>query len=224
MLPVVTVARFEEVSKLIEELVIEKADVFVSAQQTYRDRHREGSSRPLRPEEAAQIAAGLADQFADTPPADAAAQVQQSDLRAYDEPQPAEVLLAAGLATAPAFLHVARSITALIEMDGEVFEEACESEQLREVLEDHADELKRASMEDARARATAALEHFAGASGVEPGKAVRLLTDTVWQAFQLASSNLSIGGGLSSLIGSPPSTDGLGGTSSTDSATGEPSS
>ncbi len=223
-LPVITVGRFEEVSKLIEELVAEKADVFVAAQQNYRDLHRDRSSRPLRPEEAAQIAAGLAEQFSDVGPADAAATVQASGLRAYDEPQPAEVLLAAGLATAPAFMHVCRLVTALIELDRDTFADVCESERLRDVLEGRARELLDVSMEDARARAQAALEHFAGSAGVEPGKAMSLLTDTVWQALQLATSSLTSDGGLSSLIGSLASTDGPGETSSTSSATDERSS
>lgn len=213
-LPPVTVARFEEAGRLLERLVEEKADVFLAAGQRYRDRHAAAARRELTAEEAAQLAAGLAATL-DTPPADLvdlAAQVQASELRATPQPAAQELLLAAGLATAPALVELTRRFVALIELDPDTFEEACESDALDEALEQPARALRNLPLDQARARTTAALEHFAAATGHTPGEAWALLARTVGSAFQEAMRQLAprLESASDSLTGSPPSTAGPG--------------
>jgi hypothetical protein len=135
-LPPVTVARFEEAGRLLERLVEEKADVFLAAGQRYRDRHADTARRELTASEAAEIAAGLAAAM-DTPPdiVELAAQVQASELRATPQPAAQELLLAAGLATAPALVEVTRRFVALIELGADEFEEACEADELEDALD-----------------------------------------------------------------------------------------
>jgi hypothetical protein len=211
-LPPVTVARFEEAGSLLERLVEEKADVFLAAGQRYRDRHASAARRELTAEEAGEIAAGLAASL-DTPAdlVDLAAKVQQSDLRAVPPPAPQELLFAAGLATAPALIELIRRFVALIELPAVEFEEACETYTLDDAL-------------DAPARASAALEHFAGATGRTPGEAWALLARTVGSAFMEAMRQLAptLGSGSESLTGSAPSTGGPAGPSSTTPPTATP--
>jgi hypothetical protein len=223
-LPPVTVAKFEEAGKLIERLVEEHTDVFISAQQRYRDLHRDATRRPLNPDEAAMVATAMAEAFGEGDLAAAAARVQASDLHAYDDPDSREVLLAAGAATAPAFIAAARRVVALIEMPNDRFAEACEGESLDEAVDTDAEALLLLGMIEARARAADALAHFADAAGVAEGNVWGLLVDTVWQPLVDTITAMSSPGRSSSLTGSPPSTDGPIGTSSTGSATGEPSS
>lgn len=216
-LPVVTVARFDEVTKLIEQLVSEKQDLFLSAAQEFRERHREATSRALNAMEAAQVAAGLMRNDVE-----AAVLVQSSDLKAYDEPAANEIFVAAGLATASAFLDSCGRVVALIEMPDSVFEEACEHGMLEGAIEDVRDAWRKVPMPEARARAHAALEHYAKAGGASSvGEAVRLLIRVVMQAHQQTVQAM-VPSDLSSLIGSPPSMDGAAGTSSTTSATPTP--
>ena len=85
-LPVVTVARFEAASRLIEQLVEENTDMFVGKMHAYRERSRAGSSRALSAAEAAQVATGLATDLAAADRVAVAESVQASSLRAVDEP------------------------------------------------------------------------------------------------------------------------------------------
>ena len=211
-LPVVSLARMEEVTLLIERLFTEKADVFIAAAEGYRERHRTGSSRPLTHLEAAQVAQAMAAQ----PDVGLVEAVQDSGLRAYDEPSQQEVLLAAGLQTAPAFIDLAIRVTALIELDADTFEQACETYDLDAAIDRAAKQLRKVPISDARARASRALEHFARGAGTSPGEAWRLLTGTVLQAFAQGMSIVAEAmPESSSLTGSPPSTGGPDETSST---------
>lgn len=225
-LPPVTVARFEEAGRLLERLVDEQADVFLAAGQRYRDRHAAASRRELTAEEAAQVAAALAATLdpGAADPVQLAVQVQASELRAIDQPAPQELLLAAGVATAPALVEVTRRFVALIELDAAAFEEACEADNLDEALAGPAAALRNLTLPDARARAGAALEHFAKATGHTPGEAVALLTRTVGSAFQEAMRQLAprLESASASLTGSPPPTAGPDGPSSTTPATPTP--
>lgn len=220
-LPAVTVARFEEALKLVEQLVDEQTDIFVAKGHDYRQRHREGTERRLTAGEASLIASAMASGDG-LPPVTLAVAVQESELRAYDEPDPMEILLRAGVATAPAFMTTVQRFVALIEMPADAFKDARESD----ALDDALDELVKAmAYEDldgekgARERAQRAWEHFANASGAGPGKALSLLPRILWQAIEQASSSLGFQRGPSSLTGSPPSTAGLAETSSTTSDT-----
>ena len=115
-LPVVTVARFEAASRLIEQLVDENTDMFVGRMHAYRERSRAGSSRALSAIEAAQVAAGLASDLEAAERVPLAESVQSGGLRSVDEPAAMEVLLAAGVSTAPAFLDAAKRVVALLEL------------------------------------------------------------------------------------------------------------
>lgn len=222
-LPVISVARFEDALELVERMVGEHQSTFIEHGQKYRDEHRRATSRPLNAIEAAQVAAGFLD---DRSPEERAAAFQQHDgLSAYDEPAPTEVLLAAGVATAPALLEATLRVTALIELPADVYEQARENEDLDGALDDQVDELRQLDLKEARTRASAALAHFADAAGVEPGKAWGLVARSVWQALSQAMSHLTQepASPSSSLIDSPPSTDGPGEPSSTTPRTATPS-
>lgn len=199
-LPVVTVARFEEAAKLIEELVAEKQDVFLEAAQRFREKHRDVTSRGLDAMEAAQVAAGLMRNDVE-----AAVLVQRSDLRAYDEPAANEIFVAAGMATAPAFLDAAGRVVALIEMSAATFEQACEDGTLETAIDEARDDWRKVPMAEARERATRALDHYAKAGGASSvGEAVRLLMRIVMQAHQQTVMAMTPSDS-SSLIGSAPS-------------------
>ncbi len=226
VLPPVTPARFEEALKLVDELVDEQTDLFVAKGHEYRERHRTGTERHLTAQEAAQIAAAWST-AQDLPPVTVAEAVQQSELRAYDEPQPAEILLRAGIATAPAFMGAVQRFVALIEMDPDRFREARERGRhaLAEALD--ADVAAReyddlTGDDGARARAQRAFEHFSEAAGASSGKAWSLLPKVLMQVVEQATSALGLQPGPSSLTGSPPPTDGLAAPSSTTSPTRTP--
>lgn len=228
-LPAVTVARFQEALTLLDRLVDEQADLFIDKGQQYRQRHRAGTERKLNADEAAQVAAAMASAVGAEalPPVVLAEAVQASDLRAYDEPQPVELLLAAGVATAPAAMQAARRFVALIEMPADTFREARDAGRLGAALDDAIRESEYddlAGPDGARERAQAALEHFSQASGAGQGKAMGLLIRAWWQAMKQAIEGLGLTQPTSSLIGSPPSTDGLVETSSTTSRTETPAS
>lgn len=216
-LPPISVLRFERALELVDRLVDANTDAFIQHGQAYKERHRDASSRPLNAVEAAQIAAGLID---DTDAVTRVQAIQDSDLRAYDEPGSDEVLLAAGVHVAPALLDAALMVTALIEMPADRFEQACDAQQLEEALDRAAAELKREGLKDMRTRATRALEHFADAAGFSTGKALGLVTKAIWQALSQAMTHLSpeseAGSPSASLTGSaPPTADSPAATSST---------
>jgi hypothetical protein len=216
-LPVITVARFETALLLIEQLVTEKQDLFLDAAQRFREKHRDISSRALNAVEAAQVAAGLMRNDVE-----AAVLVQQSGLRAYDDPAASEVFVAAGLSTAPAFLDASSRLVALIEMPADAFEAAYEADAIGEAINNALVAWRNVPMPEARERATAALDHFAKAGGAtSAGEAMRLVAKVVMQAHQQAVQAM-LPSDSSSLIGSLTSTDGLDEPSSTTPATATP--
>lgn len=215
-LPPVTVARFEEAMNLVEQLVDDQTDVFVAKGQAYRERHREGTERKLNAQEAAQVAAAWASADG-LPPVTVAEAVQQSELRAYDEPEPIEILLRAGIATAPAAMGTVKRFVALIEMDPQQFQTAREADTLDEALDTAVEAMAYADLAEARGRAQRALEHFAKEAGDSSGKALSLLPGALWQALRQATTTLGLQRAPSSLTGSPPSTDGRDATSNTTS-------
>lgn len=212
-LPAVSVARFKEASLLLEQLVDENADAFIAAGQRYREKHRDGTVRPLQPNEVATIAAGLGVSLREANDA-----ITEAGLTSHAEPEPQELLLQAGIATAEAFIHAGLRFTALIEMPADVFMQARENGSLRDAIEAAAVELEAIDLKIARQRATRALTHLAENAGVEPGKALGLITGPVWQALQEALRHLmdqrsptSSGSSTSS----PSPTAGIDGPSST---------
>lgn len=220
-LPPVTPARFTAVMGIVERLAEENTDVFIGIAQGYRERHRDGTSRKLTAQEAAQIASAMAD-GAGLPPVTLAVAVQESDLRGYDEPEPTEILMRAGIATAPAAMTSALRFVALMEMPADIFEALYDGD----TLDDELDVLVKAlSHQDiaraggVRARAQRAAEHLSQEVAGVPGKAMALLIRAQWQAMKQGMEALGYQKPSSSLTGSPPSTDGLSDTSSTSSAT-----
>ncbi len=224
-LPPITPARFKELIGLVEQLANGPAvDVFIAAAQGYRARHRSGTDRPLNASEAASFAAGMA-QVVASPPIDVAVALQQSELRAYDEPEPMELLLRGGIATAPKFMEVAQRFVALIEMPADDFMAAREAGALDVSLDDAVKAMEYEDMAGAggvRERSQRAFEHFAASAGVAPGKALSLLPIALWKAIEQAMSHLGLTRQPSSLTGSAPSMDGVGSTSSTASPTPTP--
>jgi hypothetical protein len=200
-LPEITVGKFEDAAKLVEELVQEKASVFVDALARYRNTHRDGMLRPLNALEAAQITSAMAEALSDEQKADlagTAAEIQDSGLRAYDEPGEKEVLLAAGLSTAPAFMDAARRLVALIEMPDDLYEAACTDGRLFEAIREAADELRKLPLAKGRERASRALGHFSETAGVDSsGKAwahigrivLTALTQAVGASFSTSSTS-----------------------------------
>jgi hypothetical protein len=202
-LPAVTVARLEELGSLMERIMAVNQSLFIEKGQQYKEAHRQGSSRQLTPLEAAQIAAVIADEnkLAE------AGQVQASSLRAYDPPETREILLAAGIAVAPAFLAAVREAVALVEMPADEFKAACEDGTLDQAIEEAAKPLRWLEAEEAKARASAAFAHYARAAGFEPGEALRLPVQAVWQALSGAVNHLVDASQSSQLTGSAESTE-----------------
>jgi hypothetical protein len=203
---VVTVARFEQAMLLLEQLVDENTDLFIGKMQSFRDKHRDGTDRPLTAEEAAQVAAALsaAIEEEDRDSVALAESVQKSELRAYDQPSSREVLLAAGVSTAPAFVNAALRMVALLELPETEFEAAYDAGTVEEAVDAKCVELRKLDLEEARTRASDALDLLAQKSGAGSGEGVRSLIAAVWRALNMAAeaTTPSEGSGLSSLMGS----------------------
>ena len=215
----ITVARFESAMLLLEELVAENTDLFIGKIHEYREKHRAGTDRALSPEEAAQVAAALSVAMTEgRDPVQAAADVQASDLRAYDQPGQTEILVAAGVSTAPAFIKAALRLVALLELPEDEFEAAYDAETLPAAIDGGVKELRKLDLAEARIRAKGALELLAEKSGAESGEGLRSLVQVVWRALNQA---VQMGPGessaLSSLTGWDAPTDGAEETAFTDS-------
>lgn len=207
-LPPITTARFHEAMLLMQELVDQQTTVFIERMQAYRDQHRAASGRPLSAIEVAQVAAGLGKELSDAQQA-----IDDADLKHYDEPESTEVLLAGGVATAPAFFEAAMRVFALLSLPPDVFKSARKAGTLRSALDDEVERLEDEDLALVRDRASAAFRHLAAASGVEPGKAWATIGRTVWSALMTAADQTSTPS--SSLTGSPPDTAGTPTSSST---------
>lgn len=206
----ITVARFESAMLLLEELVAENTDLFIGKIHEYREKHRAGTDRALSPEEAAQVAAALSVAMTEgRDPVQVAADVQASDLRAYDQPGQTEILVAAGVSTAPAFIKAALRLVALLELPEDEFEAAYDAETLPAAIDGGVKELRKLDLAEARIRAKSALELLAEKSGAESGEGLRSLVQVVWRALNQA---VQMGPGessaLSSLTGWDAPTDG----------------
>jgi hypothetical protein len=215
----ITVARFESAMLLLEELVAENTDLFIGKIHEYREKHRAGTDRALSPEEAAQVAAALSVAMTEgRDPVQVAADVQASDLRAYDQPGQTEILVAAGVSTAPAFIKAALRLVALLELPEDEFEAAYDAETLPAAIDGGVKELRKLDLAEARIRAKGALELLAEKSGAESGEGLRSLVQVVWRALNQA---VQMGPGessaLSSLTGWDAPTAGAEETVSTDS-------
>lgn len=199
----ITVARFESAMLLLEELVAENTDLFIGKIHEYREKHRAGTDRALSPEEAAQVAAALSVAMTDgRDPVKVAAEVQASDLRAYDQPGQTEILVAAGVSTAPAFIKAALRLVALLELPEDEFEAAYDAETLPAAIDGGVKELRKLDLAEARGRAKTALELLAEKSGAEGPEGLRSLVQVIWRALnQAVQMSPGESSGLSSLTG-----------------------
>lgn len=191
VLPVVTVARFEQALRLIDRVYEANVDSTLRRLQDYRDRHREVSQRPLTAEEAVRWAAVARDILQQQAEQEGAAgwepsDLQQSGLFEYDQPQPPELLVAAGLATGTALLDACRQFVALIEMPADRFREAYDSDVVAEAVDQDAQALAHVDLKEAKQRTSAALAHFAAFQDGEPGEVMRSLIQTVTGALEQA--------------------------------------
>jgi hypothetical protein len=216
-----SVAHLEEATRLLGKLVDTEQDVFIEAAQKHRERHRIGTERPLTAQESAQIASAMV-QAAGLPPVALAVAVQESELRGYEHPSPQELLLAGGAATAPGFIAAVKRFVALVEMTRDDLRMHSEEGDIDAELDRRADTMRYDDLEDMRARTQFAADHFAKAAGVGSGKVLALLTRAAWQMIERATTTLGLRSEPSSLTGSPPNTDGLASTSSTQPATQTP--
>lgn len=222
VLPPVTVARFEESLRLVERIYLSQQEGFLQQMQDFRAQHRDVTQRPLTAEEATRFAAAMSDVLADgTDPAEYAAQLQNSDLYAYEQPGVRDVLIAAGMATAPALVQAAGKFVALMEMAPDRFVACFEDGTLPDAVDEDARALAHVPLAEARARTVAALEHWAAEAGVSSGEALRSLIEAVTGALEQAAARITAtnGTGLSELsrssTGSPAPTGGPAEPSST---------
>lgn len=190
-LPPVTVARFEQVTILIERLAQEKTSIFLEAMTGHIEQRQQAAARGLSSTEAVAVAGELASRLGRDDVIALAAEVQQSGLQAADPPDPKELLLAAGLRTAPAFLDAALRVCAMIELPAGAFEAGLEHDDLDQRVDEHCVDLRKLPIAEGRQRASVALTHFTSqVGGGTPGEAWSLLTGTVWQAIKQAYSQL----------------------------------
>lgn len=217
-LPPITVAKLQECSALLERLVREKTSIFADNANDYRTQWRATSERVLSAQEAASIAGVLAADLEAGERVKLAELVQGSGLRAQDEPTRAEVLLAAGVATAPAFLDATLRVVALVEMPNADLEQHAEDGTLHDEIKTRAADLQRLELRAARSRADAALQHFAASAGYSAGEVVGVIAQMVQRAMSDAITPLA----SSSLTGSPEPTDGTEDASSTTPPGGTP--
>lgn len=202
-LPPIKVAKFKEVGVLLEALFHENADLFVKVGQDFREQHYAGTERPLNPLEVAQIAACMGESLKD-----ATDHIDEAGLRAQDEPDPTQVLLAMGIHTASVWIDGLLAIVALVEMDDARFKAARESQTLRHAIDLDVEAMEDGDVIEVRERAQAAMDHLAAQSGVDAGKAWGALGRSVWQAVEQAAEHLRTIPSTSSLSSSPASSTG----------------
>lgn len=211
-LPPMMVARVADCMRLVEDLVSENIELFGDNIAKHRAMRRESSSAPLTGMEAAQVAAALGIDPNAENAAERIAAIQKSDLRSTDEVPMQEVLLVAGVATAPAAIEAACRLVALVEMPDPEYRKAREAgkDKLREAIDKAANAFELdVSAEDGRARASAALDHFQKAAGVDSGEARSLILRTVLEALGQAMENApNLNSAFGSLTGSLEPTDG----------------
>lgn len=204
-LPPVSVARLEAATAQIDKLSVGKIAAFAERAGAYVSAHREHSERDLDPMEAGQIAAAFGAALGRGDVTELLAEVQASGLRTRSDPPRGEVLLAAGLATAPAFVEACLQFVALIELDEDAFETAFEMDNIEMALVEPIRVLRRLPLREANVRARAAFTHLAAEAGMPPGEAPGLILRALGTALQQGIGPLSQFG---SVIGSLAPTDG----------------
>lgn len=212
VLPPITLARFTHVAELLEQLLAEKTSVFAGHANRYRREYRARSERPLTAAETGQIASAMSASLEDSDPAAALKAVNQEGLTVSDDPSPTEVLIAAGIATAPAFIDSVKRLAALVEMPADKFEAAREAGSLDVAIVEGVKAWDQLDIQEARERAKAVLEHVSVGIGGDPKALTGQIGRMLLQAVTQAAGNMS----FTSLINSAFDTDGPDETSSTE--------
>ncbi len=215
-LPPVTVARLQAAAAQIDGIIVDKANLFAERGGLYVAAFREHSERDLNPDEIAQLAGALGASLGRDDLPELLREVQDSGIRTRNDPPRGEVLLAAGLATAPAFVDACLSFVALIELPADEFEVAFDDGTILLALAEPIKQLRRLGLSEANVRARAAFAHLASEAGQTPGEAVSLILRALGTALQTGIGPLSQYG---SVIGSLTPTGG-GGTSASTSSDG----
>lgn len=213
-LPPVTVARLQAATVQIDALAEENLDIFAARAGRYTDAFRLRSERDLNPEELAQVAGALGAVVGRSDVTDLLREVNASGLRSQTDPPRAEALLAAGTATAPAFIDACLGFVALMELAPNEFQTADEAGNLETALVEPIRALKQLGVGEAKARTAAAFNHLAAEAGSTPGEVVGLILRVLGTALSEAVGPLSDSG---SLIGSLAHMGGADLSASTDS-------
>lgn len=227
-LPPMSVGRVADCMRLVEALVSENIELFGGNIAKHRDARRQSSERPLSGIEAAGVAAALGVDPESDDAVKRIEEVQASGLTATDEVPMQEVLLVAGVSTAPAAIEAACKLVVLVEMPDDEYRAAREAgeDKLREAIDKAAKafELDTPAGEG-RERGKLALDHFQIAAGVDSGEARSLIFRTVLEALgQAVENSPKLGSTLASLTGSLEPTDGTAEPSSTTPSSPTPSS
>jgi hypothetical protein len=209
-LPAISVAKFREALLQLDQVVDANAQTFIEHGQRYREQHREATARPLSAVEVAEIAAGFNVELAE-----AKEQIDAAGLTTTDEPEPQEILLAAGVSTTPALFDAALRLAALLEMPNAEFAEAHAADELDERLDERVAAYDQEDLVVLRERVGRAWEHLSLAMGHTPGKAWGLIAKTMWKAVSQGMSQLAATASSMQSTGSPPPTAGPDTTSST---------
>jgi hypothetical protein len=213
-LPPVTVARLLAATERIDGIVEKKADIFAIRGQRYREVWRERSERSLSPDEVAQVAGALGAALGREDVTELLTEVSASDLRTKSDPPRLEVLLAAGLATAPALIDACLEFVALLELPADVFEDADANNDLDAALAEPIVKLRQLELAEANVRARAAFSHLGAAAGTSQGEAVGLILRALGTSLSTAIGPSS---DIKSLIGSLVPTGGPDASASTSS-------
>jgi hypothetical protein len=177
-------------ASLTEELFKAERSNFLEAMRDYSEESRETTKRPLTADEAVKAAAVMRDVLGDQ--ADSPADMQASDLYAWDRPGSRELLAAAGLGTVPALIGALKRFVAVIEMPNTAFVQAWDEGTVDEAVEPLIAKFDTLDLKVARERTVAALSHFSEAAGAGgAGEAVRPLIETVMRAWEEAAQRVT---------------------------------
>lgn len=177
-LPVIANAKFRVLMRMLDAIVDRNTDIYVEHGRKFSDKKRAGTSRDWTAADLGPLARGL-----DTNLADARQQLVDAGLRAHDDAADTEILIAAGIGTAPELYDELVRLTLLVEMSIDDFNVARRDgdEALNATLEDLLQTLDDVPLAEVRERVGRAWAHIAEALGYQPGKAWGLIAKTIWR-------------------------------------------
>lgn len=189
VLPPIALGKFETLLHLTEQVLAENRSQLAVKMREFADEHHDATKRPLTAEEAVKAAAIMRDVVKEDvlDPV----KLQNSDMYAWDRPQPLELLVSAGLSTATTLVEVLKRFTVIVEADTEEFLEALDRD-LDDYLESKTKALVAVPLGEMRARTEAALNHFAAEAGyASAGKALRPIVATAMRALTEAATTVT---------------------------------